>query len=67
MIDYSTQLSKEFVFVRVDFYEINDIVYLSELTFSPTNTMMNFKDYNQSLYLGSLMDINKIKSSLLNK
>lgn len=35
MIKYAQILSKEFEFVRVDFYEHNDKVYFSELTFSP--------------------------------
>ena len=35
MINYAKILSKDFVFVRVDFYDINDTVYLSELTFTP--------------------------------
>ena len=67
MLDYSTKLSKDFVFLRVDFYEINDIVYLSELTFTPSNTFVTFKNREQSLYLGSLIDLSKIKSSLFNK
>ena len=67
MIDYATKLSKEFVFLRIDFYEINDIVYLGELTFTPSNCLMPFKNKEQSLYLGSLIDITKIKSSLFNK
>ena len=67
MLDYSTKFSKDFVFLRVDFYEINDIVYLSELTFTPSNTFMTFKNREQSLYLGSLIDLSKIKSSLFNK
>ena len=66
LIEYAEKLSKEFVFVRVDFYEIKGKVYLGELTFSPSNNGMPFKDYNQSLYLGSLLDITKIKKNLFN-
>ena len=67
MIDYSKKLSKEFAFVRVDFYEINYTIYLSELTFSPTNALMKFKNMSQSIYIGSLLDISKIKPTLYNK
>ncbi len=67
MVDYSTKLSKDFAFVRVDFYEINNVVFLSELTFTPSNALMTFKNREQSLYLGSLIDLSKIKSSLFNK
>ena len=35
MIEYAKILSKDFPFVRVDFYEHEDNVYFSELTFSP--------------------------------
>lgn len=66
IIDYAKKLSNEFVFVRVDFYEINGILYLGELTFCPSNTRNKFKDKRQQLYLGSLLDINKIKPSLYN-
>jgi len=59
MLEYAKKLSKEFVFVRVDLYEIEDIVYLGELTFSPSNNRMKLKDNNQSLWLGSLLDITK--------
>ena len=61
MLYYSKKLSKKFIFVRIDFYEVNNIVYLSEMTFSPSNTLMKFKNINQSKYLGSLIDISKIK------
>ena len=62
MLDYSKKLSAKFVFVRVDFYEINNKVYLSEMTFSPSNALMKFKNIKQSRYLGSLLDINKIRN-----
>ena len=67
MIDYAKKLSKEFVFVRVDFYEIKGKLYLGELTFTPSNIKNQFKNERQRLYLGSLLDISKIKPSLYNK
>ena len=60
MLDYSKKLSAKFVFVRIDFYEISNKLYLSEMTFTPSNSLMKFKNENQSRYLGSLMDITKI-------
>ena len=66
MIEYAKKLSNEFVFVRVDFYEINNTVYLSEMTFSPSDNHMKFKNKEQSIYLGSLLDISKIRSYLFN-
>lgn len=59
MIEYAKKLSAEFIFVRVDLYELNETIYLGEMTFSPSNIIFNCKDMNQSLYLGSLLDISK--------
>ena len=59
MLEYAKKLSSEFVFVRVDLYEFNDTVYLGELTFTPFNGRMNYKNLNQSIYLGNLLDISK--------
>ena len=67
LIKYAEKLSKEFVFVRVDFYEINNKLYLGELTFSPSNNIMPFKNQEQRIYLGNLLDVTKIKSYLYNK
>ena len=64
MIKYAKKLSSEFIFVRIDFYEINKKIYLGEMTFSPSNIKFDCKDRNQSLYLGSLLDISKIKNNL---
>ena len=61
MIEYSEKLSFELTFVRVDFYEINNTIYLGEMTFSPSNSVFDCKDKNQSLYLGNMLDITKVK------
>ena len=45
MKDIAEILSKDFVFVRVDLYHIEDKVYFSELTFTPaTCVLANFKE-----------------------
>ena len=64
MIYYSTKLSNDFVFVRIDFYELNDIVYLSELTFTPSNALMKLKDRNQCIFFGNLLNINKVNERI---
>ena len=66
MIEYARKFSNEFVFVRVDLYDINDTIYLSELTFSPTDNRMKYKNEEQRIYLGSLLDITKIRPYLFN-
>ena len=66
MIEYAKKLSAEFVFVRVDFYYFNDIIYLGEMTFTPSNLFFRLKNEEQSKYLGTFIDVTKIKKYLLN-
>jgi len=66
MIEYAKKLSAEFVFVRVDFYNYNDTIYLGEMTFTPSNCHFHLKNVEQLKYLGSLIDISKIKKYLFN-
>ena len=61
MIEYAKKLSAEFVFVRVDFYYINETVFLGELTFTPSNTKFRLKNTKQCIYLGNLVNIKKTK------
>ena len=66
MLLYAKKLSEDFVFVRVDFYNINGKIYLGELTFSPSNARFSLKDRNQSISIGNLVDVFKIKKNLFN-
>ena len=66
MLEYSKKLSEDFAFVRVDFYNINGIIYLGEMTFCPSNNSFQLKNFEQSIELGKLIDINKIKRNLFN-
>ena len=61
MIYYARKLSSPFCFCRVDFYEVDNKVYLGELTFAPANIWMNYNDDKMRKYLGNLLDITKIK------
>ena len=67
MINYANKLSQEFVFVRVDFYDYNNTIYLGELTFSPSNSFLRWKNLKQSIYIASFINLNKIKKSFFNK
>jgi hypothetical protein len=42
MIEYAWILSKDFSFVRVDFYEVNWEIYFGEITFTPWNWLEPF-------------------------
>lgn len=58
MLDMASVLSKPFVEVRVDFYIINNIPVIGELTFST-----GYGSYTEEFYdyLGSMIDLNKVK------
>lgn len=57
MIRIAKKISKEFPFVRVDFYEYKDNVYLGEMTFTPACCAANYYTEYGDEYLGSLLDI----------
>ena len=66
ILSYARKLSAEFVFVRIDFYDVNGRVYLGEMTFSPSNVCFTLKNMEQSKSLGKLIDTSKIKKYLFN-
>ena len=57
MIKYATILSERIPFVRVDLYEINGIVYFSELTFTPCGGFMPFKDEKYDYDIGKYLKL----------
>ena len=63
MKGYSRLLSSKFCFCRVDFYEVDKILYLGELTFAPANVEMKYNSKEMSIYLGNILNISKIKNN----
>lgn len=64
MLEYCRKLSCGQSFLRVDLYQINNVVYFSELTFSPCGGMMPFKDFTHDKIIGDMIklpDINNKK------
>ena len=59
MLDMASNLCKEFVFVRVDFFVTNNRYYFAELTFTPSACMMPFNPKQIDLEWGKLLDIEK--------
>ncbi|MGI6280447.1 MAG: ATP-grasp fold amidoligase family protein, partial [Acutalibacteraceae bacterium] len=57
MLIIAKELSKGFDFLRVDLYEIDNMVYFSELTFTPCGGFMPFKEKSQDLEMGRLLKI----------
>lgn len=58
MVEYATILSKDFKFVRVDFYEVNKQLYLGELTFIPGAALFKYQDSKWNKIVGDMLDIN---------
>lgn len=57
MRKYAKILSQDFKFVRVDFYEINNRVYVGELTFIPGAAYIKYKDDATDYELGKLLQL----------
>ncbi len=63
IIDYSKKISQDFIFVRIDFFEVNDILYFAEATFTPLmgDVILSPEKYN--LILGEQLDISSVKNA----
>lgn len=57
MLKYAEILSKDFNLVRVDFYEIDGVVYLGELTFTPGSGIFRYKNPNDDLRIGNMLKL----------
>lgn len=59
MVEYAKILSKDFPFVRVDFYNDNGKIIFGELTFTPACCCNNKYSDVGNIELGNLLDISK--------
>ncbi len=57
VIKYAKELSKDFKFVRVDFFEVNDILYFAEMTFTPFSGDIKIFPEKYDLILGEKLKI----------
>lgn len=57
MVSIAKKLSEPFKFVRVDFYEINEKIYLGELTFTPGAMLFKYKNPQDHINVGNLLSI----------
>lgn len=57
MVEYAKKLSQPFKFVRVDFYEINNKVYLGELTFTPGVNYFRYKNPTDEIKVGNMLKL----------
>lgn len=53
MVEVATKLAKPFPFVRVDFYEIGDEIFLGEMTFYPAGGLKPFYPYEWDVNFGN--------------
>ena len=52
MKEYAKKLSNDFIFVRVDLYELENEVRLGEMTFTPMNSDFKCKNITDEIILG---------------
>ena len=57
MKEYAKKLSFEFKFVRIDFYEYNDKVYLGEFTFTPGAFAFRFENSDDDAKMGNMLKL----------
>lgn len=57
MIEYAKKLAEPFKFVRVDFYEIDGKVYLGEMTFTPGALGFRYKNKEDNIKIGNLLEL----------
>ena len=57
MKQYSKKMSKDFKFVRVDFYEENGCIYLGELTFTPGAFIVKYEHPEDEITVGNLLKL----------
>ena len=57
MVNYATQLSQFFKYVRVDFYEVDGKIYLGELTFVPGVAIFEYKQNGADIEIGNMLQL----------
>ena len=65
MVKIAEKLSKDFPFVRVDFYIVNNRIYLSELTFNSGAGMSVFTPREWDYKIGEWLDLSKLNPDYL--
>ena len=64
MLELAKILSKDIPFVRVDFYEINNKIYFSELTFYPGSGYETFTPEDWDYKLGDMLELPKERNNI---
>jgi len=61
VLEIASKLSRDFPFVRIDMYIVNQKVYVGELTFTPGSGMVKFETVEANIELGDLIDLDAYK------
>lgn len=61
MIEFANKMSKDFAFVRVDFYEHDNHLYFGEMTFTSGSGVKKFIPEEYDYKLGEMIDLTNIK------
>ncbi|MGN7476660.1 ATP-grasp fold amidoligase family protein [Solibacillus silvestris] len=67
MLKMAAELSKDFTYVRVDFYYYNDQIYFGELTFTPGACIDTEYSEGVDFKMGKLLDLTALKNETLSK
>lgn len=65
MLEICKILSKDFPFVRVDFYSVKDRVYVGEMTFTPGGAHGKYNPRSFDFEIGEYLDLNKLDKKYL--
>ena len=57
MLKFAQFLCKDFIFVRVDFYSINNRIYFGEMAFTPLSGVGKWFPEEQNLFYGNLIEL----------
>lgn len=60
MVEISEKLAEPFVFIRVDLYEINNKIYIGELTFTPTAGLGTYRPESWGVECGNMLDLSPL-------
>jgi hypothetical protein len=57
MISLAEKLSRDFIYSRIDFYEIEGKVYFGEITLHPEGGLGPFRSYSEDLFFGGFFKV----------
>ncbi|MCM3090634.1 MULTISPECIES: ATP-grasp fold amidoligase family protein [unclassified Cytobacillus] len=64
MLEISKEISKDFPFVRMDFYEVEGKLFFGETTFTPANGMINYEPKKYDKIFGDYLKLPIISSQI---